>query len=163
MLQDSKQQNVADFKFKARPMPKVQGPVGIHERPPVKVTLPVAPHFASDDRIRERNVKRAQSATVINSSPFAKLKNQLILLIATWLNTTVSCTLWFMLICLCSNRLLDMFPVNQNPVAFQPLLEELIMAILQNRKRCVPLPSNRSALISVTKKCFAERKKRLRR
>ncbi|OXA46749.1 Targeting protein for Xklp2 [Folsomia candida] len=60
---DSKQQNVADFKFKARPMPKVQGPVGIHERPPVKVTLPVAPHFASDDRIRERNVKRAQSAT----------------------------------------------------------------------------------------------------
>jgi len=63
-----------DFKFKARPAPSKTS----HEnpttraRPPVKVTLPQSPHFASDERLRERQQKRAHNTTV-TKSPESKL------------------------------------------------------------------------------------------
>lgn len=66
-VQDVKKDGT-DNKLKARPAPKTNGSLGVNERPQTKVTMPVAPHFASEDRIRERNLKKAQSASSVSQN-----------------------------------------------------------------------------------------------
>jgi hypothetical protein len=68
LQQETKEEGPSEFKFKARPAPKAPTAgilaAGLKERPQGKVTQAVAPHFASDDRIRERHDKKAQSTSV---------------------------------------------------------------------------------------------------
>ncbi|CAL8096330.1 unnamed protein product [Orchesella dallaii] len=57
-----KNEDVVDFKFKARPAPKILHETVVVNKPKLhKVTQPMSPHFASDDRLRERQQKRANS------------------------------------------------------------------------------------------------------